>query len=457
MVYHLLFEKEKMHRFNRFYLLFSLLLAFIVPLISLSVQSTALPVLAVEQLETFINVKSTETPFTKIVQTNVQTNYLPSILIGTYLLISLLLLIRFARNLLLIFIKIRKNRQVQWQNARLVLTNDQLIPHSFLRYIFIDQSVYENNQIEKEILRHELTHVQQKHSLDILWMELLQIIFWFNPFLWLYKKAIKLNHEFLADASVVASYANAGHYQQLLLMKVTQASSQMLTSPFNYLLTKKRLIMITKTSSQTMMAVKKCMLFPVLVFSLFVFSEKAFAQTNRDTSTTKKENEKQSLIVEKDFPYGEGASQELLNEYDSTLQNMMTDGKTRSGRKIQSIDMRKCNPVRMTYIYELMNKEQRDKRTALSGVIWKSLTTTPAKRIPSEEDMFAWTKEKKYGIWLDGKRIKNSELKKYQTNDFALFYVSKLEKNAFNYGDHYFQVNLYTTAYYETNLVKKKK
>src|SRR5690606_39609713 len=61
---------------------------------------------------------------------------------------------------------------------------------------------YENNQIDQELFVHEKAHITQKHSLDILFIEALQILFWFNPLIYLYKKAMKLNHEFLADQKV---------------------------------------------------------------------------------------------------------------------------------------------------------------------------------------------------------------------------------------------------------------
>jgi beta-lactamase regulating signal transducer with metallopeptidase domain len=86
---------------------------------------------------------------------------------------------------------------------------------------------------------HEFTHVKEKHSRDVIFIELLQTIFWFNPMLIFYKKAIQLNHEYLADEAVVRVYDNVPAYQLLLLDKTAYDCNAYLTSNFNYSVTKK--------------------------------------------------------------------------------------------------------------------------------------------------------------------------------------------------------------------------
>jgi len=128
----------------------------------------------------------------------------------------------------------------------LILVEEKILPHTFLNYIFINKNDYENRKIEGELFTHELTHVRQKHTLDVLFIEILKTIFWFNPLLIFYKKAIQLNHEFLADEKVVTSYKNVPFYQSLLLEKASWNSNFYLASNLNFLVTKKRLIMMTK-------------------------------------------------------------------------------------------------------------------------------------------------------------------------------------------------------------------
>jgi hypothetical protein len=79
-----------------------------------------------------------------------------------------------------------------------------------------------------------------------------------------------------------------------------------------------------------------------------------------------------------------------------------------------------------------------------------------AKKSPTQAQLDKWKDAKMYGVWLDRKRINNSELIKYKPSDFGWYNVSKLEKNAINYGKHYYQVSLYSQKYYDEEINKGK-
>jgi hypothetical protein len=104
-------------------------------------------------------------------------------------------LIRFTRNIYLLLSNAAKNKIINYQRAKLVLLKEEVASYSFLNYIFISEADYSNKAIEEELITHELTHVREKHSWDVIFIELLQIFFWFNPLFIFYKKAIQLNHE----------------------------------------------------------------------------------------------------------------------------------------------------------------------------------------------------------------------------------------------------------------------
>jgi hypothetical protein len=193
-----------------------------------------------------------------------ETNYLPILLWSIYGLVTTLFIIRFLSNLLKIISKIKSNKRVDYKNATLVLLKEKVLPHTFLNYIFINEIDFNNQKIEAELFSHELTHVTQNHTFDVLFIEILKTIFWFNPIYIFYKKAIQLNHEFLADEIVVNSYNNIPFYQNLLLSKANDNRPLYLTSNLNYLLTKKRLIMMTKTKSQTKSVLKQILLIPFI-------------------------------------------------------------------------------------------------------------------------------------------------------------------------------------------------
>jgi hypothetical protein len=149
--------------------------------------------------------------------------------------------------------------------------------------LFLNKKEYENGNIEIEILIHENAHIQQKHSYDILLMEILQTVFWFNPVLFFYKKAIQLNHEFLADEAVINSSQNISSYQYLLINKANKNKTSNLTSQFNYSITKKRLIMMTKTKSVRNSLCRQIAIIPVVALSIFAFSIKLIAQERGST------------------------------------------------------------------------------------------------------------------------------------------------------------------------------
>jgi beta-lactamase regulating signal transducer with metallopeptidase domain len=321
LAYHLLLEKEKMHQFNRFYLLFSLIFSLVIPHITIKVvKEITTPIIE----NSTINFNQESTVFVE------ETNYFPIIIWSIYGLITLLLSIRFVRNILKIITKINSNTRIDYENATLVLLKEKALPYTFLNYIFMSEMDYTNQKIEAELFSHELTHVTQKHTWDVLLIEFLKTIFWFNPIFIFYKKAIQLNHEFLADEKVVKNYNNIPFYQNLLLSKANENQTFYLASNLNYLLTKKRLIMMTKTTSTTRALLKKATLIPLLMALVFSICTKAVAQetaykVRKDNyltqeayykkTTFKIKNEKGAIVAEKKYGQLTQAEKKLVPSY----------------------------------------------------------------------------------------------------------------------------------------------
>jgi hypothetical protein len=115
-------------------------------------------------------------------------------------------------------------------------------------------------------------------------------------------------------------------------------------------------------------------------------------------------------------------------------------------------------PIGKTDFKNLNNKGiVRDTIPKVDTIYWIRDLAAPAKKSPTREQLTKWTDGKMYGVWLDGKRINNSELARYKPSDFSLYYVSKLTKTALNYGKHYYQVNLYTNSEYERTYLSSKR
>lgn len=289
--YHLILEREKMHHFNRFFLLFSIVISFAIPFISFEI-IREIPV----NLSNQISIGEGVTTKIRIEEEN---NYKEILLWSLYIIVTLLFAIRFAKNIWAIMSKSTHNPTINFKKSKLVLVDEKILPHTFLNYIFVNSDDYKNRNIEEELYTHELVHVAQKHTVDILFIEFLKTIFWFNPLFIFYKKAIQLNHEFLADQEIVKEYNNVPFYQKLILEKGSGIQPIYLASNLNYLVTKKRLIMMTKRTSRNIAFLKKMAVVPVFMVLVTFLCVKTVAQeTKMDTKTDTLKN---NSISEKNF------------------------------------------------------------------------------------------------------------------------------------------------------------
>ncbi|MFK8272114.1 M56 family metallopeptidase [Capnocytophaga canimorsus] len=274
-LYHLLLSREKMLIFNRFFLLSALVASFVFPLITIEMPFQPIfektfeqTVVTQEVNNSSIYVNPTTEQF--ITENN---NFTSLIIICLYGVIAFLMLFRFLRNLLKIFNKIKKHPKQPYQGAYLVILEEEYAPHSFWNYIFINKK----DAYEQKVLLHELTHIRQKHSLDLLFVEFLKIVFWFHPVVHLFGKAIRINHEFLADACVVSKHTNIAEYQMLILKRAASANVAFYNY-FNFYNTKKRLIMLQTKVNHFRNLCKMALLIPTSVLFLVVFAEKSYAQ-----------------------------------------------------------------------------------------------------------------------------------------------------------------------------------
>lgn len=275
-VYKLWLENERMFRFNRLYLLASLVFSFIVPLQIISFNVPVSGKISLIQLNELAIQKSDES------LNAISFNDFALVLLSIIYIVTVIILIaRFVLSLYSFYKRIRKSEIHFINGNKIVLTEDTVLPHSFWTSIFINKKDFEAGKIPSELIAHEKAHLQQKHTLDILFIEIFQIVFWFNPLLSFYKKAIKLNHEFLADEAVNKQFDAVKNYQNMLLRFASDKNTISLASNINYLITKKRLLMMTKKESPIKIVLK---VFSVGVLSsilMLVFSFKSNAQMDK--------------------------------------------------------------------------------------------------------------------------------------------------------------------------------
>jgi beta-lactamase regulating signal transducer with metallopeptidase domain len=312
-IYHLALEREKMHLFNRFFLLFGLAFSFIIPLITIGFDTgvmaeytflQTIPGLEAGNINEVQN--QSATPLT--------IDYI-QLFIMLYSLIVGIQLIRFIVNLKAILNKVNQNKKATYRGAKLVLIKEEVLPFTFWNYIFVNQKSYTQNGIEAELFTHELTHARQRHSLDILIIEILHVLFWFNPLLQAYKKAIQINHEYLADDQVVRAHQRIPEYQHLLLDKVAWCKKINLASNFNYLVTKKRLTMMTKTTSRVRAIIIASSTLPFLIGMLMLFSDSVAAQQISDKIDVQKV--KDELFQHTVFVFEQDNGPDIYKKYHS--------------------------------------------------------------------------------------------------------------------------------------------
>ena len=408
-VYYLFLEKEKIHAFNRFYLLFSLVFSMVIPFITIEViQEIAQPTVNPGNIQ--------------ILQGSAvimeETNYMAIGLWSLYALVTLVLAIRFISNIIKISSKMKSNTPIDYKNAKLILVPEKTLPHTFLNTIFINETEYNNREIEAELYTHELTHVTQKHTLDILFIELLKTVFWFNPIFIFYKKAIQLNHEFLADEKVVTSYNNVPFYQSLLLSKANKNPTFYLASNLNYLITKKRLLMMTKTTSNSKSFAKKIILIPLFTGLINLMCIQTIAQTSTSSNTSAP-----SEIKKRDAYY----------------------------KGVRLILKDNSKKILLDKKYEALTPNE--KRLYISNVPPES-----SMKKPTQKEFDSWTKDPKFSGLFSGKKLNNIDLKKHSVKEIAgyiRFY--KPSKNGKPYGANLNHYALFTNSEREMLIKKQRK
>ena len=275
--YYWLFLRNKIfHRYNRFYLLASIVLALAVPLIQINIwNKTAQPKSEVIRL---LQVVTNGDDYMNELQTTRSAHpYLNSttLLTAIYLIVSLIFFIVFIHVIWTIRSLVKKYQHRIVDNIWFVNTDARGTPFSFLRYIFWNDKIDIESQAGNQIFRHEVAHVQEKHSHDKIFMNIIMIIFWCNPFFWLIRKELNMIHEFIADKKAVEDSDTAAFAAMILATAYPQHRFQ-LTNNFFYSPIKRRILMLTKNKNPKVNYVGRVLVLPltVLVFAAFTFKAK---------------------------------------------------------------------------------------------------------------------------------------------------------------------------------------
>ena len=171
-----------------------------------------------------------------------------------------LFLVKFAR----IVIMIIRSPKKKMPGYTAVFTGKEHGSYSFFNYAF-----FPDENVSEEIVRHEMSHIAHHHSADILFVELMMIIQWFNPFIYLYKRELQSLHEYMADRDVVATGIDKQNYMMLILQQCTAVDFSNMSNNFSFLLTKKRIKMITQNKKAKGVVIKALLTLPLFALLLF--------------------------------------------------------------------------------------------------------------------------------------------------------------------------------------------
>ena len=292
LVYRFLFRNSNRLYFNRFFLLTSMLLALAMPLLGL-LSGIELPQMATLKQNMFNGMMLNEVIVTPdgqpvLPEVSVTTDATPSrfsvwqVMGGIYLLgvgvMTLLFLIKLGRLVALI---IRSPKQ-KMAGCTAVFTGKEQGSFSFFRYAF-----FPNENVDPDIMRHEMSHIEHHHSWDILFAEVMMILQWFNPFIYLYKKELQSLHEYQADRDVVATGIDKKNYMMLILQQCTAVDFSGMSNNFSLILTKKRIKMITRNEKAKGLWWRLLATLPVLAF-LMIANTKVTAQEQKAVDHTLK-------------------------------------------------------------------------------------------------------------------------------------------------------------------------
>ena len=288
--YRLLLSRETFHRFNRIALLSILLLSCLLPLVEVTVEKQTevhQTMMTLEQwlmLADMMNAESTaELQAEEVTVTWIQVALL------VYLVGILFFAFRNGYSLLKLGGLLRSGRKEQLEKYTggkekviLIVHDRDIAPFSWMKYIVISQKDLDENG--REILIHELAHIQNRHSWDLLVADICIFFQWFNPASWLLKQELQNIHEYEADETVIEKGVDAKQYQLLLIKKAVGTRLYSMANSFNHSKLKKRITMMLKEKSNPWAKLKYLYILPVAAIAVTAFARPEISETAEEIS-----------------------------------------------------------------------------------------------------------------------------------------------------------------------------
>lgn len=333
--YRLFFANDTFWKTRRIYLLFSIGLSFVYPFFSIESWLQSQPTMQTMVANYALLQEITITPENQSGLISFE-----NILWAAYGLAVAGLFGRLIVQLISIFrIKFQGKRETV-QGISIVAIDKEITPFSFFSTVYMNPKLHNEHEIS-QILTHELTHVKQLHSVDVMLSEILCIAFWFNPATWLLKREIRQNLEFLADNKVISSGFDSKSYQYHLLQLSYQSPELKLTNKFNVLPLKKRIKMMNQQKTEKAGILKYLLIVPLSLALVFTSNAesiisaakselqstpKIIVKTAGVQKNAKVENQVQPNVQKELVIVGYGATKEKLHA-ETTASSSTQDGK----------------------------------------------------------------------------------------------------------------------------------
>lgn len=265
-VYYFFLRKETFFEFNRYFLLFGLIASAVFPLLIFHYTTNTEPI-AVYPIRVMEN--------TIIVEGGRLELWIIRVYCMGFGLRVLLHIIGFVRFMSFI----SKQEIIRQGKLKLIVSGKQIAPYSIFNFVILNSSL--PTQESKIVLEHERAHIEQFHWVDLLLMEIHRTIFWFSPFGSIYSRFLKQNHEYLADKCVLTEGNSRANYRATLLNQSLGGSVFSLANSFSTSVIKERFKMMEKPYSSNTRKWSVLLLIPILLLSLYYFSEPLYTKSNQ--------------------------------------------------------------------------------------------------------------------------------------------------------------------------------
>ncbi|HSO85290.1 MAG TPA: M56 family metallopeptidase [Draconibacterium sp.] len=289
-VYWTFLRNETFYRANRWFLLFALISAVLLSLFPLHYSVLVEPekntTIFQALNDTFKNIQPVQS---EVSETNENFGW-RNIILTIYITGTAIFLIRLLTQTVILIHLMFKCRIKSLDGIRIVENEKYGLPFSFFNIVFINPKFHTQASLP-EILSHEKVHIREFHWFDLLFIELLTVIFWFNPFIWFFEHAIKQNHEYLADQGVLAQGHSVARYQALLINQLMGMQIIGITNNLNFALNTNRFKMMTKKKTSASRRIKFAWALPAIALLLFAFAEPNYLSNEVSNQVQKDSNE----------------------------------------------------------------------------------------------------------------------------------------------------------------------